>query len=55
VSASLDAKRAAFEAHRTQHDHRPEFERLGLVPDEWFALASGSPFPANATDVFAGL
>lgn len=55
VSAALDAKRAAFAAHRTQHDHRPEFERLGLVPDELFALASGTPFPAEARDPFAGL
>ena len=55
VSAGLDTKRLAFEAHRTQHDHRPEFERVGLVPEEWFALASGVPFLAGATDIFAGL
>lgn len=55
VSASLDVKRAAFEAHRTQHDHRPEFERLGLVSEEWFALASGVPFSDGAADLFAGL
>jgi LmbE family N-acetylglucosaminyl deacetylase len=55
VSAALDAKRAAFDAHRTQHDHRPEFERLGLVGEEWFALASGEPLPAGARDPFWGL
>ena len=55
VRAALDAKRAAFDAHRTQHDHRAEFERLGLVGEEWFALASGAPFPAGASDILAGL
>lgn len=55
VRSALDVKRAAFAEHRTQHDHLPEFERLGLTSEEWLALASGTPLPPDARDPFAGL
>jgi LmbE family N-acetylglucosaminyl deacetylase len=55
VAAALDAKRAAFEEHRTQHEHRAIFERDSLAPEEWYALASGTPLPGEPTDLFAGL
>ncbi|MFL5575983.1 MAG: PIG-L deacetylase family protein [Gemmatimonadaceae bacterium] len=56
VRGALETKRAAFTAHRTQHDHRAEFERVGLRPEEWFALASGVAVPAGRDGtLFAGL
>ena len=56
VGAYLAAKRAAFEAHRTQHDHRQRFETVAAAPAEAFAFAAGIPLPATpADDLFAGL
>ena len=52
----LDRKRAAFEAHATQHTLRDRFEALGLTPFEGYALAAGAPQPAAVIDdLFAGL
>jgi LmbE family N-acetylglucosaminyl deacetylase len=51
----LPRKRAAFEAHRTQHEHRPHFERLALDDTEDYFVALGAPAPRGATDLFAGL
>ena len=47
-------KVAAFEMHRTQHEHRAHFERLALPDDECYFVASGTPVPAGAADLFAG-
>ena len=55
VGAWLLRKEQAFEAHRTQHDHRVHFERLGLVPTEDFFVAMGAPTPAGAADLFIAL
>jgi LmbE family N-acetylglucosaminyl deacetylase len=56
VRGELEAKRAAFAAHRTQHDHQATFERRGLRPEEWFALASGAALRAgSAATPFAAL
>ncbi|HEU4700276.1 MAG TPA: PIG-L family deacetylase [Gemmatimonadales bacterium] len=60
VRDALAVKRAAFEAHRSQHHHRAEFERDVLGPVEEYGLAAGLPGtvpqPAPLTDdLFAGL
>ena len=55
VAAWLSRKEQAFEAHRTQHEHRAQFERLGLARTEDYFVAVGSPAPAGADDPFAGL
>ena len=55
VAGWLPRKEQAFESHRTQHDHRAQFERLGLVPREDFFVAIGAPAPAGADDLFVGL
>ena len=52
----LDAKRRAFDAHRSQHELRPRFDELALKPEELFHLASGTPQPQRIVDdLFAGL
>jgi LmbE family N-acetylglucosaminyl deacetylase len=54
VAAWLDRKRAAFEAHVTQHTLRDRFEQLGLTPHEAFALAAGGAVvAAPGDDLFA--
>ena len=55
VAAWLPRKTQAFEAHRTQHDHRAQFDRLGLAPTEDFFVAIGAPAPAGADDLLVGL
>ncbi len=51
-----EVKRAAFEAHRTQHVHRDRFEQLAMTPHESFALAAGEPQPrAIVVDLFEGM
>jgi LmbE family N-acetylglucosaminyl deacetylase len=55
VQAWLPRKQQAFEAHRTQHQHRAHFERLALFDTEDFFVAMGTPVPRGATDLFAGL
>ena len=39
VARWLPTKRAAFEVHRTQHMHRPSFERLALREHEYYFVA----------------
>ena len=41
VAAWLPRKQAAFEAHRTQHVHRPSFERLAIREHEYYFVAIG--------------
>jgi LmbE family N-acetylglucosaminyl deacetylase len=55
VRDCLARKQQAFEAHRTQHEHRAHFERLGLTAEEHFFVAMGMPAPRGAVDLFAGL
>jgi LmbE family N-acetylglucosaminyl deacetylase len=55
VQAWLPRKQQAFEAHRTQHQHRAHFERLALIDAEYFFVAMGVPAPRGAEDLFAGL
>jgi LmbE family N-acetylglucosaminyl deacetylase len=55
VHSWLPRKALAFDAHRTQHQHRAHFERLALVATEYFFLAIGAPVPLGSTDLFAGL
>lgn len=51
-----DAKRAAFDAHRTQHEFRGRFEEIAMRDDESFALVSGVAQPrALVEDLFEGL
>jgi len=51
-----DAKRAAFELHRTQHALRDKFEAQAMADHEAYALAAGEPQPAPIVDdLFAGL
>lgn len=53
VAAWSARKRAAFEAHRTQAEHRAEFERT-VTAEEWYALAAG-PAEGDGKDLFGGL
>lgn len=39
VQAWLSQKRAAFDAHRTQHVHRASFERLAIRDNEYYFVA----------------
>jgi LmbE family N-acetylglucosaminyl deacetylase len=39
VADWLPAKHAAFEAHRSQHVHRPSFERLAMKDNEYYFVA----------------
>ena len=56
VGEQLPRKSAAFDAHRTQHEHRRRFEELGMVSPEYYALAAGVPQPAAVIDdLYAGL
>ena len=55
VTPWLPRKEQAFEAHRTQHEHRAQFERLGLARTEDFFVAIGEPAPAGADDLFVAL
>ena len=52
-----DRKVAAFEAHRTQHQHRASFEQHALRGHEWYFVASGVPVSGTAPCpcLFAGL
>jgi LmbE family N-acetylglucosaminyl deacetylase len=50
----LDTKRRAFDAHRTQHMHRDQFEAT-LRDDEPFALASGRQPRDVVDDLFEGV
>ena len=42
VTAWLPTKRAAFEAHRSQHVHRPSFDRLALRDQEYYFVVTTS-------------
>ncbi|HKG92391.1 MAG TPA: PIG-L family deacetylase [Gemmatimonadaceae bacterium] len=54
--AHNDTKRAAFEAHATQHQHRETFEALSMRDFEPYAFAAGVPQPrAVVEDLFEGL
>jgi LmbE family N-acetylglucosaminyl deacetylase len=48
-------KRAAFLAHSSQQQHRESFEHIAMTPSEYYFVASGTPAPPGATDLFAGL
>jgi LmbE family N-acetylglucosaminyl deacetylase len=48
-------KRSAFLAHASQQQHRESFERLAMTGHECYFVAMGTPAPAGATDLFAGL
>ena len=51
----LPRKTAAFEAHRTQREHRAHFEALALTDREYYFVAAGLPAAAGAEDLFSGL
>ncbi|HET9010835.1 MAG TPA: PIG-L family deacetylase [Gemmatimonadaceae bacterium] len=55
VQAWLPRKALAFEAHRSQHQHRARFEQLALLESESYFVAIGVPAPRGAEDLFAGL
>lgn len=55
VAPWLARKEQAFDAHRTQHDHRAHFVQLGLARTEEFFVAMGVPAPAGADDLFFAL
>ncbi|MDB4891394.1 MAG: LmbE-like protein [Gemmatimonadetes bacterium] len=48
-------KHRAFDAHRSQGQHRENFERYAITDSEYFSVAAGQPAPDGATDLFAGL
>jgi LmbE family N-acetylglucosaminyl deacetylase len=48
-------KRRAFDAHRSQEQHRETFERYAITDSEYFSVVAGRPAPVGATDLFAGL
>jgi len=49
------AKHRAFDAHRTQGQHRDKFELYSMTDSEYFSIVAGQPVHAKATDLFAGL
>lgn len=55
VHAWLSRKAAAFEVHRTQHQHRAHFEQLALNDTECYFVAIGAAAPDGADDLFSGL
>ena len=48
-------KHQAFDAHRSQGQHRENFERYAITDSEYFSVVAGRSAPAGATDLFAGL
>jgi len=42
VTEWLPQKRAAFEAHRSQHVHRPSFDQVALREQEYYFVAAAS-------------
>jgi LmbE family N-acetylglucosaminyl deacetylase len=48
-------KRLAFDAHRSQGQHRENFERYAITDSEYFSVVAGRSAPTGATDLFAGL
>jgi LmbE family N-acetylglucosaminyl deacetylase len=50
-----ERKIAAFDAHRTQREHRAQFERLALMDDECYFVSIGTPAPRGTTDLFGGV
>jgi LmbE family N-acetylglucosaminyl deacetylase len=55
VRTWLPRKQLAFEAHRTQHQHRVHFVKAAMTDAEAFFVAIGVPAPRGAEDLFAGL
>jgi LmbE family N-acetylglucosaminyl deacetylase len=48
-------KLEAYLAHRSQQQHRQNFERYAIVDAEWYSVGIGAPAPEGATDLLAGL
>ena len=48
-------KLEAYLAHRSQQQHRHNFERYAIVDAEWYSVAAGEAAPAGAADLFAAL
>jgi hypothetical protein len=48
-------KHQAFDAHRSQGQHRENFERYAITDSEYFSVVAGPSAPDGATDLFAGL
>jgi hypothetical protein len=48
-------KQRAFEAHRSQHQHRDNFVKYAITDREYYSVVTGEPAPPGATDLFAGL
>ena len=55
VRAWNAAKRSAFEAHRSQHQHRAAFESHAITDDECYFVMSGVAAPEGARDLFAAV
>lgn len=49
------AKRAAYAAHRSQQQHRANFDRHAIADDECYFVMTGPPAPRSARDLFAGI
>jgi LmbE family N-acetylglucosaminyl deacetylase len=60
IHLSIDArpwngkKMEAYEAHRSQHQHRANFEEYAMVERECYHVAAGLPLGDGATDLFRG-
>ena len=48
-------KLEAYAAHRSQQQHRANFERYAIVDAEWYSVAAGFPAPEGAEDLFSGV
>lgn len=55
ASAWNATKRKAFLAHRSQQQHRANFDRHAISDDECYFVMAGTPAPAGARDLFAGI
>jgi LmbE family N-acetylglucosaminyl deacetylase len=55
VGEWLGCKIEAFDAHRTQHQHRAHFESLALTDHEYYFVAAGAPVARRTDDLFGEL
>jgi LmbE family N-acetylglucosaminyl deacetylase len=51
----LARKREAYHAHKTQRQHEASFEAAAMHDTECYFVATGTPAPSGAADLFAGM
>ncbi len=48
-------KLESYLTHRSQQQHRANFERYAIVDAEWYSVGAGVPAPEGTADLFSGL